>query len=130
MKKSIHYRSIAALLMFALSSSNALADRFLINDIDQTASLVRSLDCYSIPQVIIDTSRPEIYGPDPKQLQAIGDTVRAMLSYECPDLSRIKITGYVRGLEEVIYQTELQAQNNWLIPAYKQTPVNTHDYDG
>lgn len=128
--KFVKLKSIATVAMLALCSTNALADRFLINDTDQTVSLARSLNCYSIPQIVIDTSRPELYGPDPKQLQAIGDTVRAMLGYECPDLSRIKITGYVRGLEEVIYQAELQAQNNWLLPAYNRVPVNTQAHDG
>jgi hypothetical protein len=128
--KSMNYKPIAALLVLALSTTNALADRFLINDIDQTVSLTRSLDCYSVPQIVIDTSRPEIYGPDPKQLQAIGDTVRAILSYECPNLSRIKIIGYVRGLEDVIYRAELLAQNNWLLPAYDRTPQSTYEYDG
>ena len=119
-----------ALLILACTSTTVLADRFLINDIDQTVSLTRSLDCYSVPQISIDTSRPEIYGPDPTQLQAIGDTVRAMLSYECPNLSQIKIIGYVRGIEDVIYQAELLEQNNWLLPAYNQTAINAHEYDG
>ena len=128
--KSINYTSIIALLILAFTSTNALADRFLINDIVQTVSLTRNMDCYSVPQIVIDTSRPEIYGADPKQLQAIGDTVRAMLSYECPNVSRIKIVGYVRGLEEIIFRTELSAQNNWLLPAYTRTSVNAPEYDG
>jgi hypothetical protein len=128
--KLVNLKSVATLLMLALTSTNVLADRFLINDIDQTVSLTRSLDCYSVPQIAIDTSRPEIYGPDPKQLQAISDTVRAMLSYECPDLYEIKIIGYVRGFEDVIYRAELQAQNNWLLPAYNRAPVSANEYDG
>ncbi len=128
--KTMNYKSMIALVMLAFTSTTVLADRFLINDIDQTVSLTRSLDCYSVPQISIDTSRPEIYGPDATQLQAIGDTVRAMLSYECPSLSRINIVGYVRGLEDVIYRAELSEQNNWLLPANNLADVNAQGYDG
>jgi hypothetical protein len=53
-----------------------------------------------------------------------------MLSYECPDLYQIKIIGYVRGLEDVIYRAELQAQNNWILAVYNRAPLSADEYDG
>jgi hypothetical protein len=113
--KTSNYKYLAALLMVSLAASNAWADRILIVDTNQTVTLSNALDCYSTPEIRIDTSRPEVYGHEMMQLQAVTDTVRAMLSYECPGLSQINVTGSVRGLEGIVYRGELRAHNDWLV---------------
>ena len=68
-------------------------------------------------QVTIDTRNPDIYEPDTKQLQTIADTVHAMLSYECPGLSEINLTGLIRGLDDTVYQGSLLARDDWRVQA-------------
>ncbi len=109
-----------------LAYSNAWAERILINDAEQTVTLARALDCYSAADIKINTSRPEIYELPSRQLQAISDAVRAMLSYECPGLSEINITGSVRGLDSVVYQGQLSAQNSWLVQTNSPTILSSH----
>ena len=113
--KMNHYKYFVALLMGLLAASNAWADRILIVDTNQTVTLFNTLDCYSTPEIRVDTSRPEIFGPEMTRLQTVTDTVRAILSYECPGLSQINVTGSVRGLEGIVYRGELQIQNDWLV---------------
>lgn len=113
--KPSNYKYLVALLMISLAASNAWADRILIVDTNQTVTLSNALDCYSTPEIRIDTSRPEIFGPEMTQLQAVTDTVRAMLSYECPGLSQFDVTGSVRGLGGIVYRGELLIQNDWLV---------------
>ncbi len=117
---------LMALLASLLFFSNAWAGRVLINDAEQTVTLTQALDCYSAADIKINTSRPEIYEPQSGQLQAINDAVRAMLSYECPGLSEINITGSVRGLDSIVYQGQLSAQNSWLVQTI--APKNLSSY--
>ena len=109
------YKYLIALLVIASTSTTAWADRILISDNQQTVTLSHALDCYSAPNIRIDTSQPEMYTPESTRLQAVSDTVRAMLSYECPGLSQINITGTIRGLEGIVYRGELRARNHWLV---------------
>ena len=114
--KNINYRILFAALLFNTAVfSNAWAERILISDVDQTVTLSRALDCYSAADITINTTRPEIYEQGSKQLQVVGDTVRAMLNYECPALSEIRITGLIRGLQEVVYEGSLSQRDNWLV---------------
>ena len=108
---------VVVILLSALSSSNAWAERVLINDADQTVTLNRPLDCYRSAEITIKTSRPEIYEPQSRQLQAIGDAVQTILSYECPGLSEIIISGSIRGLQGFVYQGRLSAYDRWLVQA-------------
>ena len=64
--------------------------------------------------VTVDTSKPELY-EQAAQLQSLTDGVRAMLSYECPQLSAIKVTGLIRGLDDVVYQGEASRNDNWQV---------------
>lgn len=107
---------LVAVLINVLMSGNAWANRILISDTNQTVTLQRALDCYDTADIAIRTSQPEIYEQDSKQLQLVSDTIRAMLIYECPELSKIKISGLIRGLDEIVYQVELSEQKNWLLP--------------
>ncbi len=108
---------LALLTLGTLGLSNAWADRILITDADQTVTLMRALDCYSAADIKIDTSRPEVYDYESLELQRLADSVRAMLNYECPELSEINITGLVRGLDGVVYQGNLSKRNDWLVQA-------------
>ena len=104
-----------SLVALALSSTQAWAARILIQDNHQTVTLNQSLDCFKPAQVTIDTRNPEIYEQNSTQLQVIGDTVRAMLSYECPGLDKIEITGLIRGLNDTAYKGQLAARGGWLV---------------
>ena len=104
----------AVLLGFSLVSS-AYADRILISDRDQSVSLSRTLDCYGAAELTIDTAQPEIYEQETHQLQLVVDAARAMLKYECPELSEINITGKIRGLNETVYEAKSTQANDWLL---------------
>lgn len=124
--KKINFKFlVVALLANTAIMSNVWAARILISDADQTVSLTRALDCYSAADITIDTSRPEIYEPGSTQLQLVSDTVRAMLNYECPDLSEINITGLIRGLNDVVYEGKLTQRDNWLVQATASTASNS-----
>ena len=129
--KKLNYKLLfATLLANCLFVANTWAERILISDGDQTVSLNGVLDCYRAADITIDTSRPEIYEPGSTQLQVVGDTVRAMLNYECPQLSEINITGLVRGLRETVYQGSLTQRNNWLVkPIVSDTLGQIAPYD-
>ncbi len=115
MKTSLHKTGLIGLSLLLLSFSNAWAGRILIDDNNQTVTLNQALDCFNAADISIDTRNPEIYDHGSRQLQNITDTVRAMLSYECPGLSEINLTGMVRGLQETVYQGNLSARNGWQI---------------
>lgn len=106
---------LTSLMVLALSSTHARAGRILIHDNNQTVTLNQSLDCYKAAQITIDTRNPEIYQQGTRQLQAIGDAVRAMLSYECPGLDEIELNGLIRGLGETVYRGRLSARDGWLV---------------
>ena len=114
--------AVISLMALAFSFSNAWAGRILIHDNDQTVTLNRALDCFNAAQITIDTRNPEIYEPGTKQLQTIADTVHAMLSYECPGLSEINLTGLIRGLDDTVYQGNLLARDNWRVQAVSLEP--------
>jgi len=48
--------------------------------------------------------------------------VHAMLSYECPGLSEINLTGLIRGLDDTVYQGSLLARDNWQVQAVSLAP--------
>jgi len=106
---------IMSLMALVLSSTQAWAGRILIQDNHQTVTLNQSLDCFRPAQITIDTRNPEIYEQSSTQLQVIGDTVRAMLSYECSGLDKIEITGLIRGLNDTAYRGQLSAREGWLV---------------
>lgn len=114
--KTIRFKTIILSLMaLAFSGTHASAGRILIHDSHQTVTLNQTLDCFNAAQVTIDTRNPEIYQQGTTQLQVIGDTVRAMLSYECPGLDEIELSGLIRGLDETVYHGRLSARDNWLV---------------
>lgn len=115
MEHLIIKRMLAGFLVNLIVVSNAWADRVLIKDNDQIVSFNGALNCEKAAQVTIDTINPEVYDIDSTQLQKISDSVRAMLHYECPELSTINVTGFVRGLEGIVYEGNLAQRNNWLI---------------
>ena len=125
---------MAAVFIYVLMISAVWADRVLIDDQVQTVSVSNNFSCYQPAQITVDTVQPELY-EQTTQLQTLSDSVRAMLSYECPQLSSIKLTGLIRGLDEVVYQGELSRNNNWLIKQiaavdndeYSQTTSSNQD---
>ncbi len=117
---------MAAVFIYALMISAAWADRVLIDDPLQTVSVSSNFSCYQPANITVDTTQPSLY-EQATQLQALSDSVRAMLSYECPQLSAIKLTGLIRGLNEVVYQGELSRNNNWLIR--QVTATDNQQYD-
>ncbi len=119
---------LLTLLTTILISTNTRAERILINDVDQTVTLSHALDCYGTPDIRVDTARPGIFEPHSKQLQAISDTVRAIVGYECPGLSRINITGSIRGLDGIVYRGGLKAQNDWLLQSDELTSASFLQY--
>ncbi len=122
---------VAAVFIYVLMISAVWADRVLIDDPVQTVSVSNNFSCYQPAQITVDTVRPELY-EQTNQLQTLSDSVRAMLSFECPQLSSIKLTGLIRGLDEVVYQGELSRNNNWLVKQiaaidndlYSQAPIS------
>lgn len=127
--KMTNYKIYLLSLLLALTAGNTWAERVLISDDDQTVSLARPLECYRAAEINIDTARPEIYEPGSTQLQLLSDTVRAILNYECPDLSDIKITGLIRGLNDVVYQGELSKRNNWLVAPLAASTLSLSQLD-
>ncbi len=105
---------MAAVFVYVLTISAAWAERVLIDDPAQTVSVSNNFSCYAPANVTVDTSKPELYEQS-SQLQSLTDGVRAMLSYECPQLTAIKVTGLIRGLDDVVYQGEALRNNNWQV---------------
>ena len=105
---------MAAVFVYVLMISAVWADRVLIDDPVQTVSVTNNFSCYAPVNVTVDTSKPELY-EQTSQLQTLTDGVRAMLSYECPQLTAIKVTGLIRGLDDVVYQGEALRNNNWQV---------------
>ena len=106
---------MAAVFLYVLMISAVFADRILIDDPTQTVSLHKDFSCYQPAQITIDTVEPALYESDSNKLQTISDSVRAMLSYECPQLSSVELTGLIRGLDEVVYQGQMTRHNNWVV---------------
>jgi len=115
--KPIQFKALLPAVIALFLSANSWAGRILIQDESQTVVLNRALDCYRPADITIDTPIPEFFEPGSRQLQTIGDTVHAMLGYECPGLSEINITGLIRGLNETIYQGRLSARDDWRVRA-------------
>ena len=113
--KHIQFKTLILGVITLFLSANSWAGRLLIQDENQTVMLNHTLDCYHPADVIIDTTVPEFFEPGSRQLQNISDTVRAILSYECPGLSEINITGLIRGLSETIYRGQLSARDDWRV---------------
>ena len=109
---------MAAIFIYMLTVSAVWADRILIDDPQQTVTVADNFSCYRPVDITVDAVTPDLYETNQAQLQKLGDSVRAMLSYECPDLSSIMLTGLIRGLDEIVYQGELTKTNNWLIQSF------------
>ena len=106
---------MAAVFIYLLTISAVWADRILIDDPEQTVTVSNSYSCYRPVDITVDTITPALYEADSAQLQKLTDSVKAMLSYECPGLSSIMLTGLIRGLDEIVYQGEASKNNNWLV---------------
>ena len=115
--KPIQFKSLLMGVIALLVAANSWAGRVLIQDGSQTVMLNRALDCFRPADITIDTSVPEFFEPENKQLQTIADTVRAILSYECPGLSEINVSGLIRGLNETIYRGRMSARDDWRVQA-------------
>ena len=106
---------MAAVFIYVLTISAVWADRLLIDDPEQTVTVSNNFSCYRPVDITVDTIKPSLYETDSAQLQKLTDSVKAMLSFECPGLSSIQLTGLIRGLDEVVYQGEVSRNNNWLV---------------
>lgn len=113
-------RQLTLLCTLLFSVPLAWADRVLIDDIDQHVNLNGELDCYGTADITIDTVRPELFEPGSDQLQRLADAVRAILNYECPELSAINLHGILRGLQEPVYSGQLLRQDNWIVKTLPQ----------
>ncbi len=105
----------AAIIIYLLTISAVWADRILVDDPQQTVAVSNNLSCYRPVDITIDTVNPGLYDNHSAQLQKLGDSVKAMLTYECPGLDSIRITGLIRGLDEIVYQGEMLKNNGWLV---------------
>ena len=108
---------MAAVFIYLLTVSAVWADRVLIDDPQQTVTVGNHISCYQPVDITVDTVKPSLYEADSMSLQKLGDSVKAMLSYECPGLSSIALTGLIRGLDEIVYQGEMSKNNNWRVQA-------------
>ena len=106
---------LAAIFIYILTVSAVWADRILIDDPEQTVTVSQNFSCYRPVDITVDTANPGLYDANSRQLQKLADGVRAILSYECPGLSSIQLTGLIRGLDEVVYQGEMIKNNSWLV---------------
>lgn len=119
---------MAATLTTVMAVSAASANRILIDDPGQTVTVSNNFSCYSPVDITVDTANPQLYEADSATLQKLSDSVRAMLSYECPGLSAIRLTGLIRGLDEIVYQGEILKSNDWLItPVHREKKQNLAD---
>lgn len=112
---------IAAIFIYILTISAAFADRILIDDPQQTVTVSNHFSCYRPVDITVDTANPGLYDDSSSELQKLSDSVKAMLSYECPGLSSIRLTGLIRGLDEIVYQGEMLKNNSWLVKPLSST---------
>ena len=102
-------------VLFVLSAQAVLAQRLLIEAPGLTASLDRAYRCGSAVAVRIEVDRPERFAAGSPQLQSVVDAVHAVLAYECPHLSELRISGQLKGLGQEIYRAVSTRSAGWLI---------------
>ena len=106
---------LLAFLSLNLALPTAFAERILIDDAEQRVVLTQALDCYSTAEIRIEAARPELFEGSTQGLQRVADAVRAMLYYECPEVSEIKMQGMLRGLQEPVFNGRSSRRDNWLV---------------
>ena len=123
---------LLTLLLLSLAATATFAERVLIDDSRQRVALSHELDCYRPVDIRIEAARPELYESDLQPLQRLTDAVRAMLHYECPEISEINILGMLRGLPEPVYRGRLSRRDDWQVhtlplpaPGTLSTVLNT-----
>jgi hypothetical protein len=119
MKMSRMQSTLTLAALFIASTMVATADgtRLLVSNDDVTASLDQAFSCNRDAPIVIRAAEPDVFEMESRRMQSIVDTVQAVLRYECPDLSRITLTGYLTGLEQSVFSGFAARSDNWQVEA-------------
>lgn len=101
------------ILVFPLGITYA-AERELAADGNAVRlTISNSYRCGSDAAIKITTASAAYFDQDALTIQRLSDTARAILSFECPNISKIKFSGYTDGI--VVFKADALKKNNWAL---------------
>jgi hypothetical protein len=80
--------------------------------------------------VRLEVDRPERFAVASPQLQSVVDAVHAMLAYECPNLSELRIGGRLKGLGQEMYRGVATRSAGWVIEPLETLRTDETDVAG
>lgn len=104
-----------ALIATVAASAWAQPDRMLVRHGDVTARVAVPVDCGREIPVTVEAQRPDFFGENPGRMQSLTDSVQAILRFECPRVERVRIEGYLRGLDEPVYEGVARLDDRWRV---------------
>ncbi len=104
---------ITAVAATALISSAAWASRVLASNADTVVMVEESYVCDQVIDVQVESDSPEVFESKSIRMQTLVDSVQAILRYECPDLRRVRVTGQLRGLDQMVYAGVATWKDQW-----------------
>ncbi len=106
--------TILFIAIFSFGNISFAADRELAADGDQVRLTINSTHrCGSEGTIKITTSSAAYFDQDAATIQRLSDTARAILSFECPKISKIQFIGYTDGT--VVFKADAEKESNWAL---------------
>jgi hypothetical protein len=113
------HAAFAACLLLACQSA---AGRVLVEAPGMTAALDGEAPCGDRANVHIESDDPDVFAGGSQDLQALVDAVRAVLTFECPAIREIRLTGSRRGIPETVYRGSVDRAGDWRVQAAGPEP--------
>lgn len=124
---------LVPLVLLATAPAPASADRLLIDGPELTVTLARKFECGEPVDITVESKQPLMFKRQSQELQRVLDSVRAMLSFECPRIPEIHIHGRLKGLPDPLYRGVASGRTDWSVQthrAIRTQEVAKHDSFG
>lgn len=107
--------ALAATMLAAVVTPavSAAVDRVLLRNDDVVVRVEQPLRCAGEVDVVIESATPDLFARDSDRMQSIVDSAQAMLRYECPVMVRLRVTGFLSGLEQGVYSGVALQSARW-----------------
>jgi len=109
-------RGLSLISVFVLAVSVSVpvwAERVLLVEGDTRALLATPHRCGQPALVTVESSQPQWFQQDARQLQRLLDGVRAILAFECPTVREIRLEGRLQGMDAVVYRGKATRDSEW-----------------
>ena len=108
-----------------LVTAQASTHQPLLVDEDVTVSVDTNRDCRPKMSVTIESRTPELFEQESNHMQSLVDASRAILRYECPELSVLEIEGKLSGLPRPVFEGVADAGTQWQVTSSRTISVES-----